>query len=92
MGVGKAEDHEEHDSDHFHFTCWKADAILREGQMLLLERRTDVSSRLISTQGPHMPKSKWENAGGGGGGGDGGRFDYIIQTEVGVMKKQETIC
>lgn len=36
VAVGQAEDHNQHDSDHFHVTCWKADAILREGQMFLL--------------------------------------------------------
>lgn len=82
--VGKAEDYNQHDSDHFHFTCWKADALLREGQMFLLGSFPPRGHTSLSQNGN----------GAGGGGGCGGaieRFDYIIQTEVGVTKKQEAI-
>jgi hypothetical protein len=33
---GKAEDQHHHDPDHFQVICWKAEAVLREGQIFLL--------------------------------------------------------
>ena len=36
MDKGKAETQNHHDPDHFQAICWKAEAVLREGQTFLL--------------------------------------------------------
>ena len=36
MEEGKVEDQNQHVPNHFQATCWKAEAVLREGQIFLL--------------------------------------------------------
>lgn len=50
MEEGKADHQNHHDPDHFQVICWKAEAILREGQMFL------VGPFLPKGQGPQISK------------------------------------
>lgn len=53
MEEGKVEDQNQQVPDHLQSTCWKA-------SRSRIEKRIDISSRLISTRGPQISREIWE--------------------------------